>query len=379
MKIAAAEVYRRALPLVAPLERVASEPVHALEEVYVRLVADDGRTGVGEARGNAQDLTGDTPEGVAAEILGHLGPALLGRDPRDLAACLDVLDRRVVGRHGARSAVDMALHDLVARTLGVPLYVFLGGAVRDELPSHLTLGDGTPDAAVRAATAAVRAGFRALKIRVGLGPFEGDLERVAAVRAAVGPAVNLAVDASTAWTPREAVRRLARLERYGLAYAEQPVPPGDLEGLRHVTRHTGVPIMADESIQSLADVVRIARDRAADLLHLSLARLGGIAGLRRAAAVARAGGLGIMIGQANEGGLATAAAAHCARAIPAAHLELGGTEGVLEDPASGFALRDGRAWLPDEPGLGVRLDLGVLAPVGRVGAVPAAAARGSGA
>ncbi len=364
MKITAVEVYRKDLPLVTTFEHFSSGTVRALEEVYVRLVTNEGLAGLGEARGNSHYLTGDTPEAVAAQVLYHLGPVLVGRDPRDLSACLDALDRAVVGLHGAKSAVDIALHDLVAKAYGVPVYVLLGGAVRDELPSNLSLWYGPPDVAARQAADAVAAGFRALKVRVGLEPFARDLERVAAVREAAGPAVSLAVDANMAWTPREAVRRIERLARYDLAYVEQPVPHDDLDGLRYITRQSAVPIMADESVQSLADVFRIARDRAADLLHLKLVKLGGIAGLRRAAAVARAAGLGVMVGQTNEGGLATAAAAHCAKAVPAAYLELYGAEGLAEDPARGFALRSGLATVPEAPGLGIDLDLAALVPVG---------------
>ncbi|HEY8370131.1 MAG TPA: enolase C-terminal domain-like protein [Thermodesulfobacteriota bacterium] len=366
MRITAVEVYRKDLPLVSPFQHFASGHVRALEEVYVRLVTDAGVVGVGEARGNSHYLTGDSPDAVTAQILRHLAPALLGRDPRDLSACLDALGRTIVGVHGAMSAVDVALHDLVARAYGVPVYVLLGGAVRDDLPSNWSLWYGPPDEAARQAAWAVAAGFRSLKVRVGLEPFERDVERVRAVREAVGSEVGLAVDANMAWSARQAVRRIERLAPFGLDYVEQPVAYDDLDGLRYVTRHSDVPVMADESVRSVADVLEIARRRAADLVHLKLGKLGGIAGLRRAAAVAEAAGVGVMVGQTNEGALATAAAAHCAKAIPAAHLELYGAEGLATDPATGFALRSGAAVLREAPGLGVDLDLAALAPVGVV-------------
>jgi L-alanine-DL-glutamate epimerase-like enolase superfamily enzyme len=366
MRIAAVEVYRQDLPLVTPFEHFASGTVRALEEVYVRITTDDGPSGLGEARGNSHYLTGDTPDAVAAEILQHLAPRLVGRDPRDLTACLEAIDRAVVNLHGAKSAVDIALHDLVAKAYGVPVYVLIGGAVRDELPSNLSLWYAPPDATARQAAEAVATGFRALKVRVGLTPFERDVDRVRAVREAVGPGVSLAVDANMGWGAREAVRCLERLAPFDLAYVEQPVAHDDLDGMRYVARHSDVPVMADESIQSLADVLRIARERAADLLHLKLIKVGGIAGLRRAAAVAEAAGIGVMVGQTNEGGLATAAAAHCAKATPAAYLELYGAEGLVSDPASGFALRNGLATFEEAPGLGVDLDLGALRPVATV-------------
>ncbi len=367
MKITAVSVYRKDLPLVTPFEHFASGVVRALEEVYVRIETDAGLAGVGEARGNSHYLTGDTPDAVVAQVLRHLAPRLLGRDPRDLGARLDDLAGAVVGAHGARSALDLALHDLVGQAYGVPVFELLGGAVRDTLPSNWSLWYGPPDAVARQAAEAVARGFRSLKLRVGLIPFERDVERLAAVRDAVGREVALAVDANMAWAPREAVQRIARLARFDLAYVEQPVVGADVQGLRYVTHHSDVPVMADESVLGLDDVVALVRDRAADLLHLKLVKLGGIAGLWRAAAVAAAGGVGVMVGQTNEGGLATAAAAHCAKAIRAAHLELYGAEGLREDPARGFALRDGCATFPERPGLGIDLDVGALQRVGTVG------------
>jgi L-Ala-D/L-Glu epimerase len=366
VKIIAVEVYRKDLALQTPFQHFASGSVRALEEVYVRVVTDQGVAGHGEARGNSHYLTGDTPDRVAAEILRHLGPRLVGRDPRDWHALLADLDQAVVGAHGARSALDLALHDLVGRLYRLPVFELLGGAVRESLPSNQSIFYGPPETAARQAAAYVAEGFRYLKVRAGLRPFQRDVDRIRAVREAIGPDISLAIDLNMAWTAREAVTYLRRLESFDLAYVEQPVDYRDLPGLRHVTQHTDIPIMADESVQSLDDVLVLTRDRVVDLLHLKLIKLGGIAGLWRAAAIAETGGLELMIGQTNEGGLATAAAAHCGLAVKARYLELYGSEGLVEDPASGFALRGGVATVDNGPGLGVALDVSRLTPVGTV-------------
>jgi L-Ala-D/L-Glu epimerase len=366
VKITAVEVYRKDLPLETPFQHFASGSVRALEEVYVRLLTDEGVAGHGEARGNSHYLTGDTPDRVVAEILQHLGPRLVGRDPRDWHALLADLDRAVVGAHGARSALDIALHDLMGQLYRLPVFEILGGAVRDSLPSNQSIFYGPPDTAARQAAAYVAEGFRFLKIRAGLRPFQRDVDRIRAVREAIGPDVSLAIDLNMAWTAREAVTHLRRLAPFDLAYVEQPVDYRDLSGLCHVTQHTDIPIMADESVQSLDDVLVLARDRVVDLLHLKLIKLGGIVGLWRAAAIAETAGLELMIGQTNEGGLATAAAAHCGLAVRARYLELYGSQGLVEDPASGFALRGGVATITEGPGLGVTLDVSRLKPVGTV-------------
>src|SRR5439155_61053 len=143
-----------------------------------QLIALAEAAGLGEARGNSHYLTGDTPDRVVAEILQHLGPRLVGREPRELHALLAELDQAVVGAHGSRSALDLALHDLVGHAYGVPVFALLGGAVRETLPSNQSIWYGPPDAAARQAAAYVADGFRFLKVRSGLRPFQRDVDRI---------------------------------------------------------------------------------------------------------------------------------------------------------------------------------------------------------
>ncbi len=282
MKITAVEVYRKDLPLDEPIKYFSAGTVTALEEVYVILRTGEGLSGYGEVRGNSHYLTGDTPDRVTSETLGYLAPRLLGCDPRDLNAILAELDGAVIGLHGAKSGIDIALHDLAAKAHGVSVFELLGGAVRDELPSNQTLWYGPPEAAAQKAAAYVAEGFRYIKVRAGLRPFEKDVDRIRAVREAIGEDISLAIDPNMGWEAREAVRYLRKLERFNLSYVEQPVSHTDFAGMRHVTRNAGIPVMADESIQSISDVFVLARDRAADILHLKLIKLGGIDGVRRA-------------------------------------------------------------------------------------------------
>ena len=204
-------------------------------------------------------------------------------------------------------------------------------------------------------------------MRAGLRPFQRDVDRIRAVREAIGPDVSLAIDLNMAWTAREAVAHLRQLEPFDLAYAEQPVHYRDLAGLRHVTQHTDIPIMADESVQSLDDVLVLARDRVVDLLHLKLIKLGGIAGLWRAAAVAETGGLELMIGQTNEGGArhggCRALRARREGPVPRALRRRRGSWRIR--PAGS---RSGTASprITEGPGLGVTLDVSRLKPVGTV-------------
>ena len=208
MKITAVEVYRKDLPLDEPIKHFSAGTVTALEEVYVILRTGEGLSGYGEVRGNSHYLTGDTPDRVTSEILGYLAPRMLGRDPRDLNAILAELDGAVIGLHGAKSGIDIALHDLAAKAHGVSVFELLGGAVRDELPSNQTLWYGPPEAAAQKAAAYVAEGFRYIKVRAGLRPFEKDVDRIRAVREAIGEDISLAIDPNMGWEAREAVRYL---------------------------------------------------------------------------------------------------------------------------------------------------------------------------
>ena len=223
----------------------------------------------------------------------------------------------------------MALHDLVGRLYGVPVFELLGGAVRESLPSNQSIFYGPPDVAARQAAAYVADGFRSLKVRVGLPPFERDVDRVEAVR-------------------RRWARRLAGdRPQHGVDATRRSRTSASLEPLRPRLRRaaggtTGtwtasatsrsardVPIMADESVQSLDDV---SRDRARPGRRSPAPEADQARRHRRALAGGggRGGGRasGVMVGQTNEGGLATAAAAHCALAVKAAYLELYGAEGL---------------------------------------------------
>jgi L-Ala-D/L-Glu epimerase / N-acetyl-D-glutamate racemase len=342
VRITAVEVYRHDLPLKAPFEHFASGPVRALEEVYVRLQTDQGLVGLGEARGNSHYLTGDTPDRVAAEILQHLGPGLVGRDPRDWHALLADLDWAVVGAHGARSALDIALHDLVGKVTGRPVHELL------DLPAEIPPTDftiGIDEPAVVAERARRAAAFPALKIKCG-GP--QDLATLEAVRAVFdGP---IRVDANTGWTRADAERLLPALVDLGVELIEQPFPARAYRDLGWLQELSSLPIVADESCVSIEDLD--ALDGVVAGVNVKLAKAGGIGPARRMLEHARELGFRSFLGCMEETSVGIAGSAVVASL--AEWVDLDGCLLLADDPFEGLVLGDDHRWiLSSRPGLGL--------------------------
>lgn len=369
MRVVGVTIYRVDLPLV-PFEHASSGPVTALQEVVAAVRIDGGVVGYGEVRGNCHYVTGDTPERLAA-VASTLAPLLLGESLEDVALVLERLERAVVGNSGAKALLDIALHDALARSLGVPVATLLGGRRRTRLPANANLYFAPPEDTARQAERAVREGYRVVKVRVGLG-LERDEARLEAVRRALdrepgGDEVTIAADANGAFQPKEAVHCLRRWEDYRLEWIEQPVPARDFDGLRFVREHTTTPVMADESVQGPREVLELVERGAVDLLHFKLCKAGGFAPLRTMMAIAEAAGVPYMVGQMDEGMLATAAAVHAGAASRARHFEVDGNKRVTAQPFTGLEMDGGALVVPDGPGLGIAVDEAGLRPVALFG------------
>ena len=355
MVIKQVDVLTKDLSLEDGFQHFTSGKITELKEVYVKIIADDGTVGFGEVRGNCEYTIGASQRATVSVLVETLVPQILGRDPFDIADNMARVDRAIVGNPAPKAAIDIALHDWVARRLGVPVFRLLGGLAAVDFTSNQSIGFASSDRTVEMARGFLDRGYRKLKVRVGQTPLDKDLERLQAIRDEVGWQVPIAVDANQAWSVKEATKHIAQMERFKIEYVEQPVWADDIEGLREVTQNSPVPVMADESLHSLHSAFEIASTRAADLFHIKLVKSGGIVGARKIMAVAEGAGIGYMMGQMNEGALATAATVHCAAASRARYFELYGTEGITNDPASGLEFRGGDPVLKEEPGFGIQL------------------------
>ena len=307
--------------------------------VVVRVRDADGAEGWGEAP--ATPYYGETADTVAAvlpRLAGVLEDSADG-DPFALERIETALAQSIGRNPAARVAVSSALHDLVGKRLGVPVWKLWGLDPAAAPRSSFTIGIDTPE--VMREKVREAAGYPILKLKVGTARDEEILRMIREE----APEKTLRVDANTAWTAKEAIRRIPMLEDFGVEFVEQPLHPGDLEGLRLVRKNSRLPIVADESCEVAEDVARLVG--AVDGVNIKLAKCGSLREAIRIVHAARAHGMSVMVGCMIESTLGIAAAL-------VDYVDLDGAALLAEDPFAGPGMEsDGRLRFNDAPGLGV--------------------------
>lgn len=325
------------------IARAAAPPTR--HSVWVRLTDRDGYEGWGEAA--ATPYYGETPATVMAVLPSY--QAVLEGIADGHPFALERVERELYHAVGynpsARSAISMALHDMLGKRLGVPVWKLWGLDPSAAPASSFTIG--IDELEVMRAKVREAAGYPILKIKVGT---PRDEEILAMIREEAPDAV-LRVDANTAWSAKEAIRACDMLESYGVEFVEQPLPPSDAEGLRLLRRRARLPIIADESCRTSADVAPLVG--AVDGVNIKLAKCGGLREAIRIVHAARAHGMKVMIGCMIESTLGIAAAVQLTPLMD--YVDLDGAALLAEDPFSGPGMgEDGALRLNDEAGLGVR-------------------------
>lgn len=322
-----------------------SGPVQSLDELRLVVTVDDTLKALGSTRVNIAYLTGIDPEHVVAECRA-IAASLDWSAP--IAALASVC--QVSLSAPARMLFEMAFMDASARAAGQPLSAYLAGQTVACVASNQSLFRAPEDIVVARAGRYIARGFRDLKLRIGFGDFADDLALLRRLRS-LDPDLLLSADANGAWDEETAAAHLRALTPLRLRYVEQPV--ADWDSAARLASIGAAPIMLDESLCDMAAVGRLATTRAAPLAHLKLAKLGGIDRLMRAGGMLRDAGIGVMVGQMNEGVVSTLAAAHAAAALGAPLCELYGADGIQGDPAGTLRYAAGAVHLPPGPGLGL--------------------------
>jgi o-succinylbenzoate synthase len=353
MKITDIRLGRLSIPLRTPF-KTALRTATRIDDLLVTMFTDDGAVGFGSAAA-VPAVTGDTSARIRIAIEGPVKKYFLGRAVENFEEVITQFHALPGVSAGARAAVDIALYDLYGRLHRSPVYKLLGGR-RKELTTDLTISLNEPEVMARDSLDAVSRGFKTLKVKVGNDHLK-DMERLRAIRAAVGNAVNLRLDANQGWTPEEAVSLIEKMEDEGLAIelVEQPVKGRDLEGLKFVTDRVDLPVVADESAFSPRDVADIIRMRAADMINIKLMKSGGLYPALKICDLAQDAGMECMIGCMMESRIGVTAAAHlaCARSI-ITKIDLDPPLLCSEDPVEGGARYDNALiTLPDDPGFGI--------------------------
>jgi muconate cycloisomerase len=354
-----------AIPVALPLTKavkMAAETVTHARNVLVRIEAQDGTVGWGEAA-SAPTMTGDTVAGLVAAVREHLAPLLIGEDAWMRPALMRRLKFALYGNTGAHSAVEMALLDLAGRSAGVPVIDLIGGTIRREVAPMWLVGNATPDQDVAEAEARRRAGIRCFKLKVAVKPLATEIATALAVRKALGPELPVCADANCGFSHEAARHYLAATEQAGLLFLEQPFEAADIKGLAALARTAPIAIGADEGIHSLRDIEAHAAAGAGGV-SLKLIKLGGFGAALDAGALCQRLGLAVNIAaKMSESSLASAAAVHLACAVEnidwgvsLTHFYL--AEDIVRRP---LAMANGLVSLPLGAGLGVDIDEAAVA------------------
>jgi muconate cycloisomerase len=343
--------------------------------VLVKMTDTDGNVGWGEAPalkdwgGEFGRYFGESPAIATLVIERYLVPAVIGMDVGNFIGLHQRMDQAIKGYPYAKAAMDFAAYDLAARRLKVPVHALLGGQARNRIPVTHSIGlIGIAEAEKETAQVAAE-GIKTIKIKVGVDP-KRDVEIVRTIRAAVGPDVELCVDANEGYaTPGLAIRTIRAMEQYGLKYAEQPVM--GIERIAEVARAIDTPVMADESAWNAHDVIQIIERRAAQIVSIYTTKPGGLYRAMEVAAVAHAAGIICNVNGSVETGVGNLANVHLAAAAPAAtlscvipvstpveaqHGQIGGIyykDDLIKAPMS---LVDGAVEVPTGIGMGIDVD-----------------------
>ncbi len=316
---------------------------HSYEEVRtVRVVLRDadGLEGLGEA--TPQTFYGETVATALAAL--NFYSDYLPETAFDLEEAERQLERVLTGNNSVRAAISTALHDLVGKRLGVPLYKLWGLDAGKAPMSTFTIGIDTPERIKMKVREAAQ--YPVLKVKVGR---DNDREILTAIRE-VAPTKELRVDANCGWTVKQAIRNLPMLAEFGVTVLEQPLVRTDIDGLGEIRRHASIPVIADESCIVASDIPPLVGK--VDGINIKLAKTGSLREAIRMIAIARAHHMMVMVGCMVETSIAITAPAHFTPLVDI--VDLDGAALLADDPYVGATIDGGQLKIPDGPGLGVR-------------------------
>ncbi|MCX6376719.1 MAG: mandelate racemase [Armatimonadetes bacterium] len=335
-------------------------PKAGAPHVYIRIAMDSGAVGWGEARPSPR-WSYETLESVVTTIRNYLAPALVGLDADDFETAHQIMDREIapgitVGQPVAKSGIDMALHDLAAKSLDLPLYRFLGADRASGVPLSYLVSVDSPAKAEEVTAAAVSTGYTGFKVKIGMDP-SLDLELIRAVKRIAGDCF-LWADANQAYGVELAVERSRDMAEIGVHVLEQPGPANAFLGLRDRVARSAVPIAVDESVFSAGDLEQLIRLKALDMLVIKVSKMAGLTGARKCIERALSEGIELLGSGLTETRLGLAASAHLYSAFGFKHpVDLNGPQFLADDPVkSGVTINRATVSLSDAPGIGIEVD-----------------------
>lgn len=363
MKIERIELFPVVLPLraVLTLPRGASRTLaEGKQVILVKMTADDGTVGWGEA-GPSRRWSPETTHSTYTTIKHYLAPVLIGHDPFDIMGAHEKMNTEVAtaldpGQPVAKAALDLAIHDLICKKLGISVQTWLGSKARDGIELSYLVSVPNPEKAAEATEKALAEGYKAFKVKVGHNPAV-DVANVKAVMESA-PDATVWPDANQGYTLDQALAMARAFEDLGVEVFEQPIPMTDVYGMRKLLQRTSMTIALDEAAMGIPYLIELIRREAVEGIAIKVNKVGGIHYARQMCDLARNAGLRLIGSGLMDAPIGLAASVHLFAAygidFPA---DLNGPQHMSDDYlASPYPMDGKRALVPDAPGLGISID-----------------------
>lgn len=359
LSIEQVELYKLSIPLVEPFITSLGTDTHA-ENVVVKIITREGIIGFGECS-PYMPINGESQD--TCFIVGqYFAKALIGKDPLQIEDCIGLMDKIIYGNSSIKSAFDIALYDIASQHAGMPLYKFIGGENNKTIITDYTVSIGEPNKMAADAIKIKAEGYPAIKIKLGKNG-KIDIERIKAIREAVGNEIPLRIDANQGWAVEEAIETLQALAVYNIQHCEEPVARWNFMRLPEIKKASPIPLMADECCSDEHDAERLIQIEACDYFNIKLGKSGGIFKALKMVKMAEKANIHLQVGAMLESRLAMTAFAHFALCSPnILHYDFDTALMFSEDPVTGGIVyeKNGVVKVPESVGLGATIDEGWL-------------------
>ncbi|VEF46600.1 mandelate racemase/muconate lactonizing protein [Bacillus freudenreichii] len=347
------------IPIKRP-HQFSTEKVSAKSFVLIKVELSNGVIGIGEGTTPGIWWNGESVETMKLVIDRYASPLLLDENPVFIEKLMQKLNRQIRANHFAKATVEMALYDALGKMYGVPVHQLLGGLHLERIPVRWALASGTPEGDIEEAISHVDAGHYAnFKTKSGKESPDDDALRNIRIAEGIRGRSSIGIDPNGSWDKVTVMKWMDAFFESGIDFLEQPLPPEDIRGLAQLAAMKKVPIMADESLATVQDAMRLAEEKAADIFSLKIHKSGGMKNTVRIAGIAQAAGISCFGGTSLESSIGTAACVHAYASIPNLDYgsELFGPGWLADDPVKNpLTIKDGTILVPEGPGLGVELD-----------------------
>ncbi len=336
---------------------ISKGPLTHARNTIVKIFTKGGLLGTGECC-PYRTIHGETQQGSVAAGK-DLAELLIGEDAREIRKLVKKIDKALAGNASIKCAFDMALFDLNAKAVGLPLYRFLNGDADKKIYTDMTVSLLSKEKMANKALKYKNDGFPFLKIKLGDRPAQNDIDRIAAIRAAIGHEIPLRIDANQGWNYLEAIRVLEGIKDYNIEHCEAPVPAGNILDRRRLVNTSPIPIMGDEAVFDHHDAYRNLADNAIALINIKLGKAGGILHSMKIAGIAQAAGVYCQVGSFSETKLGITALVHFSMAWDnIIYFDLDSPLMQSEDPVIGGMTyhKDWQVTVSEEAGIGAEFD-----------------------